>query len=264
MLLHHKIYGQTGPWLIIAHGLFGSGDNWASVAKQLSVDFRVLVPDLRNHGASPHRPIHNYAAMADDLRELMLHLEIEKAHLIGHSMGGKAMMHLALSHPDNVDKLIVVDIAPRPYEPHQKLAGNPPDHQAIIEILSQIPIHHYQTRQEIDNRLSFSIKDEPLRQFLLKNVRRATNNHFEWKINLDALNNNLHEIMDGFSNLTADPIAIQTLFIKGEQSSYITDDDIFTASKLFPNAQLATINDAGHWVHADQPEILIKTIRSFL
>ncbi|MBN2743543.1 MAG: alpha/beta fold hydrolase [Marinilabiliaceae bacterium] len=264
MLLHYKTYGTSGPWIMMVHGLYGSGDNWTSMARSLAPHYQIVLPDLRNHGASPHHHAHNYPELANDLLDTMNHLGIDSAQLLGHSMGGKAVMHLALKYPEKVKKLIVVDIAPVSYTHwlDNKQIENRHDH--LINILRAIPISNCLTRQEIEKHAEEYIPNAMLRQFLLKNVKRNEDNTFAWKLNIEALYQNLTEIADGFTNLRATPFTNACLFIRGERSLYIEDKDIDPTRKLFPNARFITIPQAGHWLHAEKPELVLNAINTFI
>jgi pimeloyl-ACP methyl ester carboxylesterase len=266
MRLHYRTLGETGPWVIILHGLYGSSDNWMTIGRKLSAQFRVILPDQRNHGASPHSPHHNYGAMADDLFELMDHLKIETTHLVGHSMGGKTAMYFALHHPEKVDKLVVLDIAPRTYAATNNYGSNVNNHASILHTLYNIDLKHFTKRDELDKAFEPLFPDTTLRQFLLKSVTRGEDDIFEWRLNVNALRDNLHAIMEGFSEAVRQSLAFRkpTVFIRGEKSNYLLDEDTLGARRLFTNAEFVTIPDAGHWIHAEQPELLLKTLVYFL
>ncbi|MFW5754800.1 MAG: alpha/beta fold hydrolase [Marinilabiliaceae bacterium] len=257
----------TGPQsLIIIHGLYGASDNWMSFAGSFEEDFRVIMIDQRNHGKSPHSEEHTYEAMVSDLWELMQNLKIEKAVLLGHSMGGKTAMRFCLEHPEKVEKLIVADIAPKSYAAFSNYAEATADHQKIIETLSALEPSKFEDRNEIDKALKTSFPSKQLRAFMMKNLERTKEGHYQWKINLQALKNNIGEIMNGFSDLSVNPQQQlpESIFIKGEKSPYIHEDDHLVINKFFPGAQIVTIPDSGHWIHAEQPELFIKTVKYFL
>ena len=268
MKLFYRKYGQTGPPLVIVHGLYGSGDNWVSIARELSAAFEVFVVDQRNHGQSPHTDDHNYPAMRDDLKEFMDDLGMEKAVLIGHSMGGKTIMFFAVDYPGRVQSLVSVDIAPLAYhdlDVHSHFAAN---HSRMIDAMREVDLLKVKSREEIDRALRLQIGSERIRHFLLKNLRRDPSGKFLWKINLEALRNNLDQILDGLDTerivaeggITGFPV----LFISGGNSDYIRAEDHLVIKSVFPTAEIVTIPNTGHWLHAEQPALLLKNIKYFL
>lgn len=266
MKLFYREKGEGHRVIIIVHGLYGASDNWLSVAKDLEDEFRVVLIDQRNHGRSPHKEEMTYENMTNDLFELMQQLKIEKAVLIGHSMGGKTVMRFSLEHPGMVEKLIVVDIAPKSYDSFSNYAEVTADHQKIIDTLSAIDPTKYSSRQEIDKALKPSFPSKRLRTFMMKNLKRQKNGHYQWQINWEALKNNMDEIMDGFSSResNSEKKMPEAIFIRGEQSPYIHDDDIMAINKFFPGSQVINIPKAGHWIHAEQHDLFVKTIKYFL
>ncbi|MEK7433551.1 MAG: alpha/beta fold hydrolase [Cyanobacteriota bacterium] len=238
--------------LIILHGLFGSGDNWLTIARRFSENFNIYLPDLRNHGQSPHNNIHDYDSMAEDLHEFFIDNKIERASLIGHSMGGKASMKFAFEYPEMVEKLIVVDIAPREYQTSNKY---------IVEMLLKIDLKMIKTREQADELLSQKIANKPIRQFILKNLFRNDDMSFSWKLNLKALSENLSS-MGGFNN--GNKFEKETLFIRGENSNYIKDSDYKLIYDTFPKGKIETIENAGHWLHTENPERTYHIIKDFL
>ena len=252
MELNFKSLGQGEP-LIILHGLFGTLDNWQTLAKSWAEHYLVDLVDLRNHGRSPQVDGLSYPAMAEDLHDFMEQNWIHKAHILGHSMGGKVAMEFALSYPDMVDKLIVVDIAPRPYRP---------GHDDIFAALFAVDLKTIQSRQAAEEILEQYIDDWGVRQFLLKNLSRMKEGGFEWKMNLPVIHRDYANILEP---PTQDgPFEGPTLFIRGENSGYVKDEDILRIQELFPHSALRSIPDAGHWVHADQPEVLKGIVMEFL
>ena len=253
MVLNFKTLGQGKP-LIILHGLFGMLDNWQSVAKVLEHDFTLYLVDQRNHGKSPHTAQHSYKLMAEDLRDFMLREGIPQSNILGHSMGGKTAMQFALDFPEMVNKLIVVDMGVKRYD------GG---HDIIFDALHSVDVSLITNRQQAEIQLSKYIEDYGVKQFLLKNLTREPDGSYRWKFNLKALFDNYDANI--LTNITSDfPFDGETLFIRGAKSNYILDADWPQIQQLFPLATLATINDAGHWVHADQPAKLIELVRSFL
>lgn len=251
--LNYKSFGQGDP-LIILHGLFGTLDNWQSIAKRLSDHFTVFIVDQRNHGKSPHTEQHGYTCMAEDLHDFMTSKWIYKAHLLGHSMGGKTVMRFATEFPDMVDKLIVADIAPKAY---------PDTHSQIFNALLSIDLTTISTRKEIDDLLSQNIDSLAIRQFLLKDITRNKINHrYEWKMNLPVLYKYYTNILK--FDLGHEMFEGDALFIRGGQSGYIQEEDMVDIRNYFPKAELKTIKNAGHWLHADQPEAFYTMVRAFL
>lgn len=256
MNLQFKSFGQ-GPPVVILHGLFGTLDNWQTIAKQLSESFTVFILDIRNHGRSPHTPTHTYPELAEDVVQFMESQWVYKAHIVGHSMGGKIAMQMALEYPDRVDKLVVVDIAPKKY------AGG---HEAIFQALLEAP-HIGQPseaslRNEIAEYLQNRIPDIGTRLFLLKNLTRNTQGAYEWKMNLPVLWENYRHLMDELP--AKGTFEGETLFIKGELSDYILDTDWPAIQAIFPNAQQQVIAGAAHWVHADKPDDMLDALTRFL
>lgn len=252
MKLNYKTFGHGDP-LIILHGLFGTLDNWQTFGKHFATHYSVYLLDQRNHGRSPHTPDMNYPAMAEDLKQFMEANWIYRSHIIGHSMGGKAAMQFALEYPDMVDKLVVVDIAPKAYAPA---------HQAIYDALLSVDLDRISERSEADAMLKPRVPDLDIRQFLLKNLSRKPGQGYRWKMNLEALHRHYGEIL---GTVNSDhPYEGPTLFIRGERSDYITDTDRTAIEALFPNASIETVRDAGHWVHVEQPGAMQRLISDFL
>lgn len=250
--LYYREFGAGNP-IVILHGLFGFSDNWQTIAKGLAEHHLVVTPDLRNHGRSPHLPTHTYPEMAEDLRIFMEEKWMFRAALIGHSMGGKVAMQLALSYPEMVEKLVVVDMAPG------RAADN---HSGIFEALLQLDLSGMDNRAEIEKHLSARIPDIGTRQFLLKNITREENGSFTWKMNLPVLWKHFPDILAAVNGDHA--FEKPVLFVRGGRSDYIKDSDWAHIKTLFPRAELATIADAGHWVHADKPAELLDLLKTFL
>lgn len=252
MELHFEHYGQGHP-LIILHGLFGSLDNWRTLSKAFAQSFTAFALDQRNHGRSPHSEVFTYQAMTADLREFMARQELTSAYILGHSMGGKVAMQFALTHPDMVDKLIVVDIAPKVY---------PPGHDDVFAALYSFDPATLRSRQEADTALAQHLPDPALRQFLLKNLERSDSGSFNWRINLDGIRRNYYEMLKTFA--ANGQFRKPTLFIRGADSGYIRDTDVVTIKEIFPAAELITIPDTGHWVHAEVPREFAQVVSHFL
>ena len=252
MDLNHKSFGAGEP-LIILHGLFGTLDNWQTVAKKLAEHYLVYIIDQRNHGRSPHVEGHSYPLMAEDLAAFMEENWMHKAHIIGHSMGGKTAMQFAADYPDLLDKLVVVDIAPKKYQ------GG---HQIIFDALRSVNINKVESRKEVEEHLSKFIEEPGVRLFLMKNLSRKKDGGFQWKMNLEEIYVNYPKILDNI--LLEDSVTNDSLFINGAKSDYVTDEDQKFIREYFHNAQFVTIPNAGHWVHAEQPAALVDSLLSFL
>lgn len=251
MKLNYRKYGSGEPVLIL-HGVFGASDNWQTVGKKLSENFAVYLVDLRNHGLSPHNNEMNYPVMARDLINLLNDENLDSAHFVGHSMGGKVAMALATSNPEKVKKLVVVDIAPKYYPPH---------HQTILDAFHDLDIKSIKSRKEADDLLKSKLEDFGVRQFILKNLGRDENNEFEWKLNYKAIESNIEELGKGLEK--GQTFEGPALFISGSKSDYIKKDDIPLVKDHFPKADFIDIN-AGHWVHAEKPEEVFKAVSKYL
>ncbi|MFT4741961.1 MAG: esterase [Marivirga sp.] len=253
MDLNYKSLGEGPKTLIILHGLFGSSDNWLTIGRQLSENYKIYILDQRNHGDSPHDGIHSYEAMANDLKEFIDKHAIKNPHFIGHSMGGKAAMTFAVTYPDLFDKLIIVDIAPKDYPVH---------HDQILEGLKNLDLTQVKTRGDADKQLAAYVPEQGVRQFLLKNLQRDGNKAYSWKINLKVLDESIEEISQSRIN----PISKEkpVLFIGGKNSNYIQKADDNLIKEFFPGAQIEMIADAGHWIHAEQPEAFLDHVQKFL
>ncbi len=253
MELFYKAYGE-GPPLIVLHGLLGASGNWHTLASRVFArHFRVFTVDQRNHGRSPHDPVHDYPAMAGDLEAFMDRRGLTSAHVLGHSMGGKTAMQFALTRPRRVDRLVVVDIAPKRYPPWQL---------DILDALRDLDLNAFRSRAEIDAALARRVPSVPVRQFLLKNLRREPHGGFSWMMNLEALYRNYDRLSDDIpAEGTFDGPA---LFVRGGASSYVADEDLPRIRRRFPHAELVTIPGAGHWVHAEAPEAFARVVLDFL
>ena len=253
MQLNYKSFG-SGPPLIILHGLFGTLDNWQTMAKRLATDYTVFIIDQRNHGKSPHSPHISYPLMSEDLRQFMEDHWLFEAHIMGHSMGGKTAMQFALDNPDMVSKLIVVDIAPKEYK------GN---HELIFEALMTIPIETLESRAEALHIMQAKLGDMPgVIQFLLKNLRRKKSGGYEWKMNLPVIHQDYKQILAAVRG--EEPFDKEALFVKGGRSDYIHNEDIEDIRRLFPKAILKTIAGVGHWVHVQATDELYRMVTNFL
>lgn len=266
MELFYKKLGE-GPPVIIVHGLYGASDNWLSIGKALSDRYTLYMVDQRNHGQSPHSAIHDYPSMRDDLIEFMDRHELPRAIFIGHSMGGKTVMFLAEAFPERIETLIVIDIAPTPYDPDEQ-SSQARTHERIMNGMMDVDFSMVSSREDVEHQLTRIIDSPRIRSFLMKNVSRCAKNGFKWKLNVPVLQKALPHLLGGLDAgkySGGEEIAgFPVLFIRGEKSDYIRDDDIRVIRLIFPMARVATIPGAGHWLHVEQPALLVKTIRYFL
>lgn len=252
MELHYRSMGEGQP-IIILHGVFGTSDNWQTFAKQIADQYQVFLPDQRNHGLSPHSDEFDYHVMAEDLREFIENHQLENPVILGHSMGGKVAMFFATKYPDKFDKLIVVDIAPRAYPVH---------HQKILEALGAVKINEITSRKEAEDQMKPIIAEAGIRQFLLKNLKREDNDGFGWKLNLAVISQNIERIGEAVDD--SQTVDKPVLFVGGEKSDYIREEDHPLIRKIFPKARITMVPGAGHWVHAEQPKLLLEEVTGFL
>jgi len=245
----------SGPPMVILHGLFGISDNWVSIARILGEQYTVYVPDLRNHGQSPHSTVFDFAVLEEDLLELTEEYSLENLVLMGHSLGGKTAMYFALHHPQSIKKLIIVDISLR------KAPVNT-EHQMLIDAMLGIDFTKVSARSDVDRQLENKIHSQRLRQFLLKNVYRRDNKILDWRLNLHVINANLLNIFEGVD--VPGRYTGPALFIRGGRSDYIREEDFEELKSKFPGALVKTIPEAGHWVHADAPGEFLEAVRAFL
>ncbi|MEL0632740.1 alpha/beta fold hydrolase [Pseudoalteromonas carrageenovora] len=252
MQLNYKQQGQ-GPDVILIHGLFGSLENLNVIAKPLSEHFNVINVDLRNHGRSPHSDEMNYPAMAQDVLELMDSLNIKKAHVIGHSMGGKVAMQLALTQSERVNKLVVLDIAPVSY---------PARHTQILNALNAVADEKVNDRKQADSIMIPFIDEPGVRQFLLKSLAKNESGQFTWRFNLEVLSKKYSTITANVNENNS--CLCDTLFIKGNDSDYILPEHRSAITARFKNTKAKIIHGAGHWLHAQKPLAVNKAISDFL
>ncbi len=251
-ILHSTIKG-TGTPLLILHGYFGMSDNWKTLGNQFSNDFEVHLIDQRNHGRSFHADEFNYEVLVQDLYSYINHYQLESVYLMGHSMGGKTAMLFAVTYPELVDKLIVVDISPRQYQPH---------HNAILAGLNSIDFSIDNTRTLVDKKLSKLIPEFGVRQFLLKNVYWKEKGQLAYRFNLQSLTENNSEVGEALPPFTV--FENETLFLKGDKSNYITQNEVSIIDAHFPKATIVEIKNAGHWLHAEKPTQFYKEVCEFL
>lgn len=252
MELNYKSFGQGEP-VIILHGLFGTLDNWQTVARALAEHFLVFIVDQRNHGRSPHVEEMSYLLMAEDLLEFMESHWIYRAHVIGHSMGGKTAMQFALHYPDMVDKLAVIDMAPKAY---------PGGHEEIFKALLDLDIDRVESRQDAEAFLARRIESPAVLQFLLKNISRNHDGRYAWKMNLPVIYQHYPEILKPVEG--GEPYEGPALFLRGGLSPYVQPEDEAGIKALFPQARIETVENAGHWVHAEAPDEVVGRLKGFL
>lgn len=256
MKLHYRLLetdtAADRPAIIVLHGVFGTSDNWQSFGKALSERYRVFLVDQRNHGQSPHSDDFDYPAMADDLQEFVEEHALDHPVVLGHSMGGKAAMFFAVRYPKSLRQLIVVDIAPRAYPVH---------HQSVLAAFGAVAIDTIESRGEAEDQMKPHVSERGIRQFLLKNLKR-TDTGFAWKLNLPVIRDNIEAIGVAVPEDTS--FDQPTLFVRGAKSDYIKDEDETLIKKIFPAAEITAVENAGHWVHAEQPDALLKVVTQFL
>lgn len=265
MELFFRELGEGFP-VVILHGLYGSSDNWMSIGRELASSYRVMMIDQRNHGQSPHSPNHSYDDLASDLAEFFEQKRLNKAIVVGHSMGGKVAMQFASLHQQRVEALVVADILPWSYS---NLAntnlGQEHQHAKILSALMMLQPEFVSTRDELDNSLVTSIPSRAVRQFLLKNIKRDKDGKFHWQLNVEALSNNLQLLMGAVlpagSNIS---IEIPTLFLKGQMSNYVYPEGELMLADHFKNYSIVSIPNAGHWLHAENPKVFIAELSRFL
>jgi pimeloyl-ACP methyl ester carboxylesterase len=263
MDLYYRKTGSGSP-LVIIHGLYGSSDNWMNISKRLAEKHTVYMIDQRNHGRSGFTETHTYNDMRDDLAEFFEKHNIEKATILGHSMGGKTAMWFAADYPEKVEKLVIADIAPKDYL-QLKDEGQFYLHQNILLAMQDIDFSMVKSRNDVDDFLAEKIDDERIRMFLLKNVEKNKNTkQFQWRVNADVLYDYLEEIVNGVNiHWLDDRIPITTypvIFIRGLLSKYIQDEDIELIKEIYPEARIVDIPDAGHWLHAEQPKKFAEAV----
>lgn len=251
MKLHFRELGEGQPFVIL-HGLFGYSDNWQTHAKKLSEYYRVILVDQRNHGHSAWSEDFSYELMAEDLKELCIDLNLDKIILMGHSMGGKTAMAFAQKYSDLIDKMIIVDMGIKAYPMH---------HEQIIAGLKSIDLEGNISRSEAENQLTKYVDSFGVRQFLLKNLYWNEQKKLAWRMNIPVLEEKMDEILKALNAKIE--VFVPTLFIRGELSNYILDEDWDEIEKAFPDSNLVSVANAGHWVHAEAPKEFLDAVLSF-
>ncbi len=254
--LHTTSYGESGSLVAFCHGLFGQGRNWTQVAKALSDSHRVLLVDLPHHGRSPWSDHFDYLDVADQVAGMFP--AADPVALVGHSLGGKVAMVAALHHPEMVERLCVVDVAPTAYADRSEFAG-------YIEGMQVLDLSRLERRTDADAALSEAVPNPTVRSFLLQNLRQ-THGEWSWQMNLDVLGRDLEAIGGWPADALADlpPYDGRVLWIAGERSDYIKDEHAADMDRLFPRHRRVTVKGAGHWVHSEQPAVFTEVLRQFL
>ena len=254
-ILHSRIYGEDNARtpLLVMHGLFGMSDNWGSFAREFSQDRPIHLIDLRNHGQSFHHEDMSLSAMVDDLETYVQTHQLHEVDIIGHSLGGKVAMQYAVTKSTNIRKLIIADIAPKAYPPH---------HQKIIEALKAVKMEEARNRGDVESQLRQHLNETGVIQFLLKNVYITEDRTLDWRFNLKTLTEKYAE----FITVGVEPGVYDgaTLFLSGEKSNYIVEDDRAMIKDMFPNSEIQTVPKAGHWVQAENPKAFNQLVAQFL
>lgn len=254
-ILHSKIFGEnlSSTPLLVFHGLFGMLDNWGSFGKELGEVLPVHLIDLRNHGRSFHSDSMTHDDLANDIAHYMEHYGIQKAYVLGHSLGGKAVMQFAINYPEKVEKLIVVDISPKAYPPH---------HQGVIKALESVDFNTVGSRSDVEAVLTQYIPEKSTIQFLAKNLYWDDHKKLNWRFNLKTLSEKYNEFVSNAIKFGV--FDGPTLFISGEKSNYILPQDEFAIKQQFPHAKIVTVKNAAHWVQADNPAEFSHVVKQFL
>jgi pimeloyl-ACP methyl ester carboxylesterase len=256
MALHTTTLGERGPLVAFCHGLFGQGKNWTTIAKAIADDHRVLLVDMPHHGKSPWRDHFDYVDVADQVAELFS--ADDPAALVGHSMGGKASMVLALRHPELVERLCVVDVSPVTYRSRSEFAG-------YIEAMQALDLTALERRSDADEALVEAVPDPTVRSFLLQNLRRHDDG-WAWQPNLAVLGRDLDQLGSWPDEALAEtpPYEGKTLWVAGQESRYVREEFVPAMDRWFPRNRRVTIKGAGHWVHSEQPAVFTEVLRRFL
>ena len=251
-VLHSRIVGEGQPFLIL-HGYFGMGDNWKSLGNQFAEKYEVHMIDQRNHGRSFHSDDFDYELLAEDLYTYVEYHELENIILLGHSMGGKTAMLFAVEYPELVDKLLIADISPRYYQPH---------HNEILKALNSIDFSIHTSRKLVEEQLANYIPEMGTRQFLLKSVYWREKGQLDFRFNLPSLTENNSEVGKALPSFTS--FEGNVLFLAGGNSNYITQEEEPLIKAHFPNSQIVTVSNAGHWLHAENPKGFYEEVMKFL
>ena len=250
MNLFHRVMGD-GPPLLILHGLFGSSDNWQTHARVFAQSHTVYLIDQRNHGHSPHEHGMNYDVLANDLFELVAHLGLRDVRLIGHSMGGKTIMRFAQQYSFLIDKMVVADMGVKAYPPH---------HDEVFKGLFAVDVLHCASRKEAESRLANYVTDSGTGQFLLKNLYWKEPGVLDWRFNLQEIYEKREHLMEA---LPLEKVDSTVLFLIGGKSHYVLGSDHESIREMAPNACFLSMENAGHWLHVDQPEAFMQHCLDF-
>lgn len=253
MSLSYQSIGE-GPPIFMLHGLFCEGRNLLPLGRKLSCDFNAYLIDLRNHGKSIYSKEMNYPVMAKDINDLMEALNLDRIHLLGHSMGGKAAIEFAVRYPEKVSTISILDVAPTRYPPH---------HNNTFGALLEVDFSSVRSRLEVADVLSKSITDKKLINFFSRNVVIGDGGRLRWRFNLASLYESYGEIQSGVGNVGGVCYA-PSLLIKGDMSDYVQEDSVRFTKKLLPNLTMKVIQNTGHWLHAEKPDTVAKLIRNHI
>lgn len=252
MRLHFRVQGEGRP-LIILHGFLGSLDNWQVMSNRLARDYKVYSVDLRNHGRSPHSEVMNYPVMAQDVHDLIAEQALAAPSVLGHSMGGKVAMQLAGQYSNDIERLIVVDIAPKSY---------PPAHRPTLQAMHNLNLRAYKSFGEVGAALAAAIPDPAVRQFIVKNLCRDAAGNFQWRLGLDQIIQNYGALTEAI--LVEKPFTKPAYFVRGGLSDFVRDNDMESIRIVFPRSEFETIPNAGHWVHIDAADAFYLAVKNFL
>src|SRR6478735_7380388 len=256
MALHTTTLGERGPLVAFCHGLFGQGKNWTSIAKVIAEDHRVLLVDMPHHGRSPWGDRFDYVDVADQVAELFS--ADDPVALVGHSMGGKAAMVVALRHPELVERLCVVDVSPVDYASASEFTG-------YISAMLALDLDTLEHRRDADAALTEAVPNPTVRSFLLQNLRREDDG-WSWQPNLEVLGRDIAGL-SGWPEAAlvgTAPYEGRTLWVSGQRSGYVRDEYVAAMDRWFPRNRRVVIKDAGHWVHSEQPQVFTEVLRRFL
>lgn len=251
MDLFYRSRGEGAP-LMMLHGLFGSADNLGGLARAMEQDFHMIMVDHRNHGRSPHAPTNSYPEMAEDIFRVMDREGLDKAHVFGHSMGGKVAMQMALMAPERIDRVVVGDISPVRYSRH---------HDRILEGMAAVAAAAPQNRAGAEETLKPYVVEPDVLSFLLTNWRRGDDGSWQWRLNFDAIRDDYDAIID---EVRGDPVETPVLFLRGGLSEYVMAEHRELILRLFPNATVRTVEGTGHWLHAEKPDLVARLVTRFL
>jgi esterase len=261
MELFYRKFG-TGQPLIILHGLLGCSDNWLTIAKSLSDNFEIFLPDQRNHGNSPHSDEIDYNILANDLNEFINFHSISKPVIAGHSMGGKVVMKFSQTFHNNLQSMVIIDVAPKKYSFEK---SETVEIRRIIDSMINLDFENVKSLKEAESFLSKEIIDVRVLNFILKNLKRNSENKYYWKINIEAIRNKYLNFLESpFEVNFSGKINTPSLFIRGANSRYILYEDIILIENVFTQSTFVTIPDSGHWLHIEQKELLLNTLKLFL